>query len=59
MMLLAYTGQIIMPISKLTSGDCIGSISLVSKEANEAEDSTEEIEKILKIAASFLGKQVQ
>ena len=51
----SYTGQIIMPIIS-DSGDCIGSISVVTK---ENETFSEDIEKILKIAASFLGKQVQ
>lgn len=50
-----YNKQIIMPIVS-SSGDCIGSIILVSK---EAEDMAEVEEKILKIAANFLGKQVQ
>lgn len=53
-----YGKQIVMPIVS-SSGDCIGSIILVSKEAKEAEDLTEVEEKILKIAANFLGKQVQ
>lgn len=44
-----------MPIIS-DSGDCIGSISVVTK---ENETFSEDIEKILKIAASFLGKQVQ
>ena len=42
-----------LPIS---SGDCIGSITMVSKDANSL---TEADEKILKIASNFLGKQVQ
>ena len=50
-----YGSQIIMPIVS-TSGDCIGSISLVSK-ANEV--LLEGDKKILKIATNFLGKQVQ
>lgn len=50
-----YSGQIIMPIIS-DSGDCIGSISVVTKD-NEV--FSEDIEKILKIATSFLGKQVQ
>ena len=50
-----YTNQIIMPIVS-SSGDCIGSITVVSK---EAEVISEAEEKILKIAANFLGKQVQ
>ena len=44
-----------MPIVS-TSGDCIGSITVVSK---ENETLPEGIEKILKIASNFLGKQVQ
>ena len=44
-----------MPIVCL-SYDCIGSIVLVSK---ESEKLSEVDEKILKIAANFLGKQVQ
>ena len=50
-----YTHQIIMPIVS-SSGDCIGSIVLISK---ESEMLSEADEKILKIAANFLGKQVQ
>ena len=50
-----YTVQAIMPIVS-SSGDCIGSISMVSK---DAESISESDEKILKIAANFLGKQVQ
>lgn len=50
-----YSRQIVMPIVS-SSGDCIGSIVLVSK---EAENLSEAEEKILKIASSFLGKQVQ
>lgn len=50
-----YKKQIIIPIIS-SSGDCIGSISLVSK---ESDDMSEAEEKILKIAANFLGKQVQ
>ena len=50
-----YTSQIIMPIVS-SSGDCIGSITIVSKEENSLSESEE---KILKIAANFLGKQVQ
>ncbi len=50
-----YTGQIIIPIVS-SSGDCIGSITVVAKDNEEL---PEGIEKILKIAASFLGKQVQ
>ena len=49
-----YSGQIMPIISD--SGDCIGSISAITKE-NEV--FSEDIEKIIKIAASFLGKQVQ
>ena len=50
-----YTGQIIMPIVS-SSGDCIGSITVVSK---ENETLPEGIEKMLKVASNFLGKQVQ
>ena len=50
-----YTHQIIMPIVS-SSGDCIGSIVLISK---ESEMLSEGDEKILKIAANFLEKQVQ
>ena len=50
-----FTHQIIMPIVS-SSGDCIGSIVLISK---ESEMLSEGDEKILKIAANFLGKQVQ
>lgn len=50
-----YNSQIIMPIVS-SSGDCIGSIIMVSKD-NDAFNESEE--KILKIAAKFLGKQVQ
>ena len=50
-----YKSQIIMPIVS-SSGDCIGSIIMVSKEENAL---SEPEEKILKIAANFLGKQVQ
>ena len=50
-----YTVQIIMPIIS-SSGDCIGSITMVSKDSNAL---TEVDEKILKIASNFLGKQVQ
>lgn len=50
-----YTVQAIMPIVS-SSGDCIGSIIMVSK---DAELLSEADEKILKIAANFLGKQVQ
>lgn len=51
----AYNEQMIMPIIS-TSGDCIGSIVIVTK---ENENFQEGIEKILKVACSFLGKQVQ
>ena len=44
-----------MPIVS-SSGDCIGSITVVSKENETLPDG---IEKILKIASNFLGKQVQ
>ena len=50
-----YTCQIIMPIVS-SSGDCIGSITIVSKEENSLAEAEE---KILRIAANFLGKQVQ
>ncbi len=50
-----YNNQIIMPIVS-SSGDCIGSIIMVSKDENALSESEE---KILKIAANFLGKQVQ
>lgn len=50
-----YTNQIIIPIISL-SGDCIGSIAMIS---NKDETMSEEDEKILRIAASLLGKQVQ
>lgn len=51
----SYNNQLIMPIISV-SGDCIGSIVLVTK---ENEDFQEGIDKILKVACSFLGKQVQ
>ncbi|MGL4796439.1 MAG: stage V sporulation T C-terminal domain-containing protein [Paraclostridium sp.] len=50
-----YASQIVMPIVSV-SGDCIGSICLVSKDAAGL---TESDEKLLKVAANFLGKQVQ
>lgn len=50
-----YNKQIVIPIIS-SSGDCIGSIVLVAK---DSEDLSEAEEKILKIAANFLGKQVQ
>lgn len=50
-----YSAQIIMPIVS-SSGDCIGSVIIVSK---ENETLPEGIEKILKVASNFLGKQVQ
>lgn len=50
-----YNSQVIMPIVS-SSGDCIGSISIVSK---DNETLSEGDERILKIAANFLGKQVQ
>lgn len=52
---LEYTEQIIVPLISL-SGECVGSIIMVS---NDTTLLTEEDEKILKVAASFLGKQVQ
>lgn len=50
-----YTSQIIIPIISI-SGDCIGSIALLAKEEDVLNEGDE---KILKIAANFLGKQVQ
>ncbi len=50
-----YVSQIIIPIVS-SSGDCIGSITMVSK---ESEALSEADERILKIASNFLGKQVQ
>ena len=50
-----YKMQIITPIVS-SSGDCIGSISLISKEESGLNESDE---KLLKVAANFLGKQVQ
>ena len=50
-----YKHQIIMPIVS-SSGDCIGSIVLISKESDIISEADE---RILKIAANFLGKQVQ
>lgn len=50
-----YKCQIIMPIIS-ASGDCIGSICLVSKKSASLDDNDE---KILKVASNFLGKQVQ
>ena len=50
-----YTSQVIMPIIS-ASGDCIGSIVVVSKDKDTIAESEE---KSLKIAANFLGKQVQ
>ncbi len=50
-----YKSQIIVPIIS-SSGDCIGSICLVSKDISGLNESDE---KLLKVAASFLGKQVQ
>ncbi|MGL5693534.1 MAG: stage V sporulation T C-terminal domain-containing protein, partial [Peptostreptococcaceae bacterium] len=50
-----YSSQIIMPIVSV-SGDCIGSVTVVSK---ENETLPEGIEKMIKIASNFLGKQVQ
>ena len=45
----------IMPIIS-TSGDCIGSIVIVAEENEKFQEGTD---KILKVACSFLGKQVQ
>ena len=53
--LMDYKSQIIIPIIS-SSGDCIGSICLVAKEASGLSESDE---KLLKVAANFLGKQVQ
>jgi AbrB family transcriptional regulator (stage V sporulation protein T) len=50
-----YDTQMIMPIISI-SGDCIGSITLIAK---ENEPTSESDERALKIAAAFLGKQVQ
>ncbi|MEG1411743.1 MAG: stage V sporulation T C-terminal domain-containing protein, partial [Terrisporobacter sp.] len=50
-----YKSQIIMPIIS-SSGDCIGSICLVSKNESGLNESDE---KLLKVASNFLGKQVQ
>lgn len=50
-----YRSQIIIPIIS-SSGDCIGAICLVSK---KDEVLNKNDEKILKVAANFLGKQVQ
>ena len=50
-----YNEQMIMPIIS-TSGDCIGSIVIVAKENEKFQEGTD---KILKVACSFLGKQVQ
>lgn len=50
-----YKSQIIAPIIS-SSGDCIGSICLVSKDTSGLNESDE---KLLKVAANFLGKQVQ
>ena len=49
-----YKMQTIMPIVS-SSGDCIGSICLVSKDEGNLNESDE---KLLKVAANFLGKQV-
>ena len=50
-----YINQIIMPIIS-SSGDCVGSIVLISKESGILSES---YDKILKIAASFLGKTIK
>lgn len=50
-----YKHQIIVPIIS-DSGDSIGSIIFVNKENESITDSDE---KIIKVAAGFLGKQVQ
>ena len=51
----SYSEQMIMPIISV-SGDCIGSIVIVAKENEKLQEG---IDKILKVACSFLGKQVQ
>ena len=50
-----YINQIIMPIIS-SSGDCVGSIVLISKELGILSESHD---KILKIAANFLGKTIK
>ncbi|SHJ98722.1 stage V sporulation protein T [Tepidibacter formicigenes] len=50
-----YKQQITIPIISET-GDAVGAVLLVSKDEGEI---TENDEKLLKVAASFLGKQVQ
>ncbi len=50
-----YSGQFIVPIVS-DSGDCIGAIILLSKDEDASLASEE---KSLRIAANFLGKQVQ
>lgn len=50
-----YKQQVVMSIIS-TSGDCIGSVIFVAKENDILTDSDE---KLLKVAANFLGKQVQ
>ena len=51
----SYSEQMIMPIISV-SGDCTGSIVIVAKENEKLQEG---IDKILKVACSFLGKQVQ
>lgn len=51
----SYNEQIIMPIVSI-SGDCIGSVVIVTKENKTFQEG---IDKIIKVACSFLGKQVQ
>ncbi len=50
-----YKNQVMMPIIS-ESGDPIGAVLLVSKEGEEIGEGDE---KLLKVAAAFLGKQVQ
>ncbi|MDR1773250.1 MAG: AbrB/MazE/SpoVT family DNA-binding domain-containing protein [Clostridioides sp.] len=50
-----YHSQYIVPIIS-ESGDCIGSIIIIGKDASEQVQSEE---KAIKLAAAFLGKQVQ
>ncbi|WFD10495.1 stage V sporulation protein T [Tepidibacter hydrothermalis] len=50
-----YNNQVIMPIIS-ESGDAVGSIIVANKEEGEI---AEIDEKLIKVAASFLGKQVQ
>ncbi|KXZ40600.1 AbrB family transcriptional regulator, stage V sporulation protein T [Alkalithermobacter thermoalcaliphilus JW-YL-7 = DSM 7308] len=50
-----YKKQVIVPIIS-TSGDAIGAVIFVNKEKEEIEESDE---KLAKVAAGFLGKQIQ